>query len=198
MYRLILFFTFERLLILMGISTVAFFALTFTVGFAWSWPFLLIMIFLFIRYLLLGSVGAAARKLQDQDFDGAERMLKYTWKPQWLQFGMQAMYYFLRGTIAMFRQDLAKAETEFKTAIDLGLPDADSQIMAYVNLAGIQLRKNNRTQAKEYAVKARKLKPTNSMIEDYLSQIEKALQAPNVGIQHQQMMYGKGGRKMKR
>jgi hypothetical protein len=193
MFRLITFFTFERLVALFAISTVLFLGLTFTVGFAWSWFFLLIMIFLVLRYIMLGSVGAAARKLQTQDFDGADKMLGYTWKPELLQFGMHGMYYFLKGTISMQKQDFNGGAEHMKTSLKIGLPDADSQAMAYLNLCGIEAKKGNKIGAKDYLDKAKKAKSTQPMIIDNIDQLDKGLkqQAPTMYQQFQ--MQGRGG-----
>lgn len=193
MLKLITFFTFERLVVLFGVSTVLFFLLTFTAGFAWSWFFLVIMIILVIRYFILGSVGAAARKLQTQDFEGAEKMLGYTWKPELLQFGMFAMYHFLKGTISMSRKEFGKSAEHMKEALKLGLPDADSQAMAYINLCGIEAQKGNKNGAKDFLEKAKKTKPTQPMILDQLDQLEKGLKQQAPTMYQQMMMQGRGG-----
>lgn len=197
MFQFIQFFTFQRMVMLFAASLVLFLVLTPTVGFAWSWFFLLIVIFLLIRYFLLGSVSAAAQKLQYQDIEGAEKMLSYTWKPQWLQFGMEAMYHFLKGTIATQRKEYAEAEKFMKKSLELGLPDNDSTVMAYMNLAGIAFQKNNKVVAKEYVDKALKLKPSTPMIVEQLKQMEQALKAPqNSNYQQFQQMINsrQGGR----
>lgn len=193
MYRLITFFTFERLVVLFAVCVVAFFALTFTVGFQWSWILLLIIIGLFLRYIFFGTVGAAARKMQTQDFDGAMKMLGYTWKPEWLKLNMHGMYYYLKGSIQIQQKDLNAGEKNMLKAVDLGLPDNDSYVMAYVNLSAMYLNRGRKNEAKEFHQKAKKLKPTNPMILDALKQIDQALNAPKVTMQQQFMMRGRGG-----
>lgn len=193
MIKFITFFTFERLVILFLVCTGLFFLVTFTSGFVWSWPFMLVMIFLVIRYFLLGSVGAAAQKLQVQDFEGAKKMLGYTYKPSWLRFGMEAMYYFLLSSINQNDKDMDGAEKNLRRSVELGLPDTDSNAMAYMNLAALAFQKNNKRECEEWVKKARKTKTTNTMITDYLDQIEQALKAPKMTMQ-QQMMMGRGGK----
>lgn len=199
MYRFFAFFTIERLLILFVASVILFVGLTFWVGLAWSWPFLILIVLLPVRYVLFGTVGAASRLLQTQDYEGAQKMLKYTWKPEWLQMGMHGMYYFLQGTIDSQSQNLEGCEKNMLKAAEAGLPDNDSYGMAYINLAAVYLNKNRRNESKQMLDKVKKLKLTNPTILGAVKQIEQALAAPKMGPQHQQMMMrGKGGfRRMK-
>jgi hypothetical protein len=194
MLRLFAFFTFERLVMLFIACIGLFLLVTFTAGFAWSWPFLVLIVLLLMRYVFFGTVGAAGRKMQEQDFDGAQKMLGYTWKPEWLLLGMHGMYYFLQGTIDSQKRELAAAEKNMLKALEIGLPDNDSTAMAQVNLAAMYLNKGRKIEAKQMLEKLKSLKPGNPMIVDAMKQLEQALNAPKMGIQHQQMMMrGKGG-----
>jgi hypothetical protein len=194
MLKFFAFFTFERLAILFFACVGLFFLTTFTAGFAWSWPFLILIVLLFMRYVFFGTVGAAGRKLQEQDFEGAQKMLSYTWKPEWLLLGMHGMYYFMQGTIDSQKRDLSAAEKNMLKALEIGLPDNDSTAMAQVNIAAMYLNKGRKVEAKQMLDKLKALKPSNPMITDAMKQLEQALNAPKVGIQHQQMMMrGKGG-----
>jgi hypothetical protein len=194
MLKFITFFTIERLFYTFVVSTLLFLVITPLWGFAWSWFFLIISVLILVRYFLLGTIGATARIMQGGDMAAAEKMLNYTYKPQWLQMGMHAMYYFMKASIAMQKQKLNEAEPLFLKSLSLGVPDKDSQSMAYLSLAGIAMRKQNKNLAKEYMAKLKKLKPLNSVIEEQYNMLEKALNAPQMTMQQQMMAQNRGGR----
>lgn len=172
MINFLAFFTFERLVILFFVSLLAFVGLTFAVGFEWSWMFLLLCIILIVRYFLLGTVGAAGRHLQNQDFAKAEQVLSWTKKPEWLMPGINAMYYFLKSALMQQKNDMSSAETYLKKSVDLGLPDNETNAMAHVNLAALYLNKNRPKEAKEYYQKAKDLQPSTPQIKEALRQMD--------------------------
>ena len=93
------FFTIERQFILFIFSFILIFVLHSWAGFAGSWFPMLIVVFLIVKHFLIGTVNAAAMKMQLGDFDGAERILKYTFKPNWLRFTYHGMYYLIKGRV---------------------------------------------------------------------------------------------------
>jgi hypothetical protein len=100
----------------------------------------------------------------------------------------------MKASIAMQKQKLNEAEPLFLKSLSLGVPDKDSQSMAYLSLAGIAMRKQNKNLAKEYMAKLKKLKPLNSVIEEQYNMLEKALNAPQMTMQQQMMAQNRGGR----
>ena len=71
--------------------------LAFTVSFWYAFPFLLIGIIMLIIYVLFGSVNGAAKLIQAEDFEGAEKRLKLTLNPNYLWTTQRAFLLYHEG-----------------------------------------------------------------------------------------------------
>jgi tetratricopeptide (TPR) repeat protein len=174
-------------------------------GFWYSFPLLLIGIGLLASYFLLGTIMSAAEMIQETDFAGAEKRLNLTVKPQWLYVTNRAVYYIMRGAIAMDKKDTKGAEELFQTANSMKLPSDNEKAMVLLQLANINATKNKWNAAKNYFREAKGLKVSEGAIKDQLNQFEKALQnqgqmklARTMGKQGVQMMRGGGSSKRRR
>jgi hypothetical protein len=187
MINFLRFFTIERQFILFILSLVSIFALHSWAGFAGSWFPILIVLILVAKHLLIGTVNAAAMKMQTQDFDGAERLLKYTFKPNWLRFTYHGMYYWIKSTLAFQRKDFKSAERLSNIALGLDLQD-DFKAMIYLQLINIYGTKNNRIKVKELYQKAKKLTVTQEMVKQNIQEVGLMLQGKH---SEQKKMMGK-------
>ena len=64
-------------------------------GFGYSWILILVGLIFLVSYILLGTIQSASELLQKMDFDGAEKRLNHTLKPEWLYVTNRAFYYIL-------------------------------------------------------------------------------------------------------
>ncbi len=174
-------------------------------GFWYSFPLLLIGIGLLASYFLLGTIMSAAEMIQETDFAGAEKRLNLTVKPGWLYVTNRAVYYIMRGAIAMDKKDTKGAEELFQKANSMKLPSDNEKAMVLLQLANINATKNKWTAAKKYFKEAKSLKVSEGAIKEQLNQFEKALQnqgqvklARTMGKQGVQMMRGGGSSKRRR
>ncbi len=149
--------------------------LAFTVGFWYAFPLLLIGLILLVVYILFGSVNNAAKYIQEGDFDKADKMLKLTWKPDWLYVTQRAFYYIMKGSIAMNNKDTNAAEKLFDHALNLNLPSDNERGMVLLQLANINATKGKWSAAKNYFREIKKLTITENMIKSQVDQFEKAL-----------------------
>lgn len=191
MFSFIQFFTLQRQVILFFASlalTIFFHVMWGWGGFAGSWLTIIIMLVLVTKHLLLGTINPAAMKMQMGDFDGAESLLKYTWKPSWLRFGYHGMYYILNSQIAFQKKDYDKAEKDANTALALDLPD-DFAGMVYLELMAIYGQRKNQMKVKEYLQAAKKLNITNPQIKDQIHEVDQMLKG--VVTPNQRKMMGK-------
>jgi hypothetical protein len=203
MFGFIQFFTFQRQVIL-------FFACVFLsvllwvlphVGFAWAWIPLLIVLILGIKHILIGTVNTAALQLQEGDIAGAEKLLKYTLKPSWLQFGYHGMYYFIQSTILMQKGEQKAAEALTHKVLQMNMAD-DFKAMAYlqlINMAALQLQRDPKNQLllkniKDYHQKAKKLNISTQQVKEQLQQVDMMLKG-DTDMQRKMMAPGKGGMK---
>jgi len=164
--------------ILLGLT--AFFLLSgivsaFVFGFWWAFPLLLVGIILLVIYILFGSVNSAAKHIQTEEFEEADKKLALTFKPEWLYVTQRAFYYIMKGSIAMHRKDMTEAEELFDKALAMDLPSDNEKGMLLLQLANINGSKGKWRAAKNYVREAKKLKLTEEAIKAQLLQIEKAV-----------------------
>jgi len=177
--------------------------LAFTVNFWYAFPFLLIGVILAIGYILFGSVNGAAKLIQAEDFDGAEKRLKLTLKPNWLYKTQRAFYYIMKGSIAMYRKDLKNAQSLFDEALKIDLPSDNEKGMVLLQMANINAQQQKWPAAKNYYREASKLNLTEGQIKSQLDEFGKALKnrgaanvARSMGKQGMRMMQqGSGGKR---
>ena len=147
----------------------------FVFGFWWAFPLLLVGIILLVVYILFGSVNSAAKHIQTEEFEEADKKLALTFKPEWLYVTQRAFYYIMKGSIAMHRKDMTEAEALFDKALAMDLPSDNEKGMLLLQLANINASKSKWRAAKNYVREAKKLKITEEAIKGQLHQIEKAV-----------------------
>lgn len=164
--------------------------------------FILVSLGLLASYLLLGTVNSAAQLVQKTDFAGAEKRLGLTLSPNLLYVTNRAIYYIMKGSIAMNKKENNEAEALFEKALKLKLPTDNEKAMVLLQLANISAMKNKWNAAKIYFKDAKKLKVTESAIKDQISQFDKAFAnrgqakiAQSMGSKGHRMMGGGGKRR---
>lgn len=187
------FFTFERQVILFAIALLALVPLHLWAGFAGSWISIVIIIILLAKHLLIGTVNAAATKMQEGDFEGAEKTLNYTFKPEWLRFTYHGMYYWLKSTLAFRRKEMKESERLANIALSLDLQD-DFKAMIYLQLINIYGQRNNRQKVAELYKKAKKLTVTQEMVRQNIIEVGQMLEGKHA--QQKRMMGKKAQRSM--
>lgn len=181
------FFTIERQFILFVICLVSIVPLYMAWGFAGAWIPMLIVIGLLIKHLLIGTVNAAAMKLQMGDIAGAEKILKYTWKPEWLKLGFHGMYYLIQSNVEFQKKNYKKVEVLAQKALSLDLQD-DFKAMLYLQLMNIYGQRKNTMKVKELLAKAKKLNVTQAPLKENIEQVDQMLSGKH---QMQKKMMGK-------
>lgn len=169
------FFTIQRQLILFIVSFFGIFALHYWIGFAGSWLPALIVIFLAIKYIILGTVNAAVMEMQMGDFEKAERILNWTKKPSWLRFGYHGVFFMLKSQFAFQRQDFAAAESYAEKALTLDLAD-DMKAGLYLELINIHAQRRNVPKVKELLAKSKKLNVTVPQLKEKFKEVELMLE----------------------
>ncbi len=179
--------------------------LAITVNFWYAFPLLLIGLILLAVYIFFGSVNSAAKHIQDGDFDGAEKKLNLTVKPDWLYVTQRAFYYIMKGSIAMNNKDMVGAEALFDKALHMNLPSDNERAMVLLQLSNINASKQKWKAAKNYFRELKKLDITETQIKGQVAEFEKALAssgqakaARSMGKQGMQMMRGGGKSKRRR
>jgi hypothetical protein len=195
------FFNFQRQIILFFVSLALTIFLWLTVGLVWAWIPLLVVIILLTKHILIGTVNGAALKMQEGDAEGADKLLNYTFKPSWLQFGYHGMYYFMKSTIAMQKGDTKKAESLTYKVLTMKIAD-DFKGMAYLQLINVQAMQLQRdpknllivNKIKELHAKTKKLNITTPQVKEQLAQVDMMLKGDHES-QRKMQSSGKGGMK---
>ncbi len=150
-------------------------ALAFTFGFWYAFPFLLIGLFLFGGYLLLGTVQSTALLMQKMDFVGAQKRLNLTLTPRLLYSVNRAYYYLIKGGIAMQMKEYPEAEASLLKAQSAGLPSDNEKAMVSLQLANIAAVKNNWQQAQLLMKQVRQMKVTEPQLKEQIVEFDKGL-----------------------
>lgn len=136
--------------------------------------FIIISVGLLLSYLLLGTVNSAAKFVQVTDFESAEKRLDLTLTPKLLYVTNRAIYYIMKGSIAMNKKENNEAEVLFQKALSLKLPTDNEKAMVLLQLANINAMKNKWNAAKIYLNDAKKLKVSEGQIKEQIQQFDKA------------------------
>lgn len=166
-----------------------------TQGFWYGFFFLLMGIVLLLGFIFLGTVAPAAKAIQVQDFNKAERLLNLTFAPRLLYSANRAFYYMLRGNIALSRKDMEKGEAYLKQAEKINIPTPNERAMLNLQLAQIEASRQRMSAANQYLKKAKESGVTLPQIKEQIAMVEQALKqqgqvkaAQRMGRQGHQMM----------
>ena len=202
MLSFVQFFTLPRQMMLFVLSLVGLVGLHLWIGFAASWIPALILIFLVVKYFILGTVNAAVMEMQMGDIDKAEKILNWTKKPRWLRFGYHGIYFMLKSQFAFQRKDYTVAEAQAEKALTLDLQD-DMKAGLYLELINIQASRRNIPKVKELLQKSKKLNITVPQLKDKFKEVEQMLAGKHESQQQMQQrprhsMYSQAPSFMKR
>jgi tetratricopeptide (TPR) repeat protein len=163
--------------------------------------FVITGLILLAGYIFLGTVAPAAQQVQAQDFDGAEKTLNLTLKPEWLYSANRAYYYMMRGNIALNRKQIPEGEAWLRKAEAIDIPTPTEKATLHFQLAQIEYQKKNFTAAKKYLNKAKEANIKIPQIREQIDMMDQALKqsgqmkaAQRMGKQGHEMM-GRGGKR---
>ncbi len=160
------------------------------IGFWYGFPFILVGLGMLASYIFLGTVQSSAQLVEAQDFDGAEKRINLTFKPEWLYSTNRAYYYILKGSVAFQKKDTVNGEIYFKKAQEIDLPSDNERAMIQLQLANLAATKGKWGEAKLYHRELKSLKVTEPQLK---AQIEQFNQVMNQRGQMKHMQGGQGG-----
>jgi tetratricopeptide (TPR) repeat protein len=110
------------------------------------WPSLtlyLIAVLSIFTHFFIGPLRLIQEYLEEGDFEGAEKILDGIQYPGLLYKPIRAVYYTLKGNIAMTKQDFDSAEKHMKKSLDLGLPMKEAEGANKLQLGMMAMQKGN-------------------------------------------------------
>lgn len=122
-------------------------------------------------YMLQSQLAMAS-----QDFNTAESHIR---KGMQAQTSYTKEYegtsYFQLGMIAAQKMDKKEARSNLLKALELGVPDKDTEAMAYLQLAAIEIQMRRFPSGRNFFAKAKKCNPQNPEIKGQIATLEKQM-----------------------
>src|SRR6202000_1658889 len=116
-------------------------------------PYLITLILLF-GYFFFGPLRLIQEHMESGNMEAAEKVLNSVKYPGLLYKPIRSVYYTLKGTIAMMKQDFAGAEKHMKRGLDLGMPMKEAEGASLLQMGMLCLEKNDIRQAESYIDRA--------------------------------------------
>ncbi len=132
------------------------------------WPQLLYTPIRSTYYTIKGNLAMAK-----QDFDTAEKHLKKSSSLGSAMPEAEGANKLQLGMMSMQRGDTKQGEAYIRAAIRAGIPDKESEAVAFLSMCQIFMNKREFRAAKDYFRKAKACKPTTKQVVDQIKDIEK-------------------------
>lgn len=101
-------------------------------------------------YFKSGTVYLAFQQLKKENYAKAEALLSRTRNPAYLQRSQKSYYYFVKGFIELRKEHYDTAYTDLQAALTLGMRTQNDMSIVILNLAYIELERDNLTGAKNF------------------------------------------------
>jgi len=178
---------------LMALGLIGGLAFTFMSGFGfwyaiWFWLLFVIML---ASYIFMGTIQSASTLMQEGKFDEAEARLDMTFKSDWLYKTYRALFFLLKGSMAMQRKDNDTAEMWLNKAQGIELPSDDEKAMVALQLASINANRGKWTVAEKHHRTLKNLTIRTPQIKEQVAQFDKMMK--NKGAIKQASRMNRGG-----
>ncbi len=164
-------------------------------GFWYAFPFWLLGIIMLGGYIMMGTVQSTSVLIQSMKFEEAEKRLDLTFKPDWLYKTYKALYYLLKGSLAMNSKDHEAAEKYLEIAQSIDLPSDDEKAMVALQLASIHANRGKWQAAQLQHRTLKNLKVKTPQLKEQISEFDKVMK--NRGSIKQARGMNKGGMPLK-
>lgn len=119
-------------------------------------------------YTIKGNIAMAK-----QDFDSAEKHLKMSSNLGSAMPEAEGANKLQLGMMSMQKGDTKQGEAYIRAAIRAGIPDKESEAVAYLSMCQIFMNKREFRAAKDFFRKAKACKPSTKQVLDQIKEIEK-------------------------
>ncbi len=123
------------------------------------WPaFVLYVIFFiaFVSHFIFGSLRLIQDAIEKGNMPEAKKLLSQIWLPNLLYKPIRAVYYTVKGSIAMMDKDFTNAELHMKKSLDLGLPMKEAEGSNKLQLGMLSIQKGDMKKGESYIKQALK------------------------------------------
>ncbi|MFY7709043.1 hypothetical protein ACOSQB_00330, partial [Tenacibaculum sp. MEBiC07804] len=117
---------------------------------------------------------AAFQQIKKDNVEKAEELISKIKNPDKLTKGHKSYYYFTTGIIALEKKQFEKSHSDLTQALNIGLRTENDKSIVLLNLANIELLRNDFDKATEYIKKIRELN-LKPLVESETNRIEKEI-----------------------
>lgn len=117
------------------------------------WPafvLYLISLILIVGHFLFGPMRLIQGYMESGDMAGAQKVINSIWFPALLIKPVRAVYFTLKGNMAMINKDFDSAEAHMKKSLSLGLPMKEAEGSNKLQLGMLAMQKGNIREAENY------------------------------------------------
>jgi hypothetical protein len=121
-----------------------------------------------------GTVMLAAKAFHQKDYERAEELLQEVENPDWLSRNRRGFYEFIYGTIELHKNNYEDAERHFQIASRFPMRNENDKGIVMVQLANLNLRKQDYGKVRGYVEKA-KLLNISARVKHIIEKLEREL-----------------------
>ena len=117
------------------------------------WPafvLYLIALILIVGHFIFGPMRLIQGYMESGDMVGAQKVIDSIWFPGLLIKPVRAVYFTLKGNMAMVNKDFDSAEAHMKKSLSLGLPMKEAEGSNKLQLGMLSMQKGNIREAENY------------------------------------------------
>ncbi len=148
------------------------------IGFSSAWYLYLASMIMLVAHFLFGNVWAAFGMLRKGKIPEAEILVNQIKRPEFLSKQHRAYYHFIKGMIALQKEELKEGEIQLKQALERGLRSSNDNAMAALNIAHIYFRQNKLDACRTYLKQSKSFSPNDLLIKQKIDEMEKVLATP--------------------
>jgi hypothetical protein len=144
----------------------------------------ILSIVLILGYIFFGTSTGALMMLNLGKVEDAEKLLSQTINPKWLLKSHKAYYFFTKGLISLYKASrndeaveihLKEGEDFLLNALNYGLSRKQEKAMAYLNLAHVAFRTNNKEKTVFYFENLKKNETGDLRLQKNIEELEVAI-----------------------
>jgi hypothetical protein len=147
-------------------------------GFSSAWYLYISSFILLMTHFLFGNIWAAFSKLRKGKIQEAENLINQIKRPDFLAKKPRAYYHFIKGMIALQREELKEGETQLVQALERGLRTPNDNALTALNIAHIYFKQNKLQDCRTYLKKSKAFNSNDLMIKQKIDELERVLATP--------------------
>jgi len=148
------------------------------IGLSAAWYLYLASFIILLTHFLFGNVWAAFALLRKGRIPEAETLINQIKLPNLLTKQHRAYYHFIKGMIALQKEELKEGEDQLKQALERGLRTPNDNALTALNIAHIYFKQQKIELCRKFLNQSKSFESNDLMIKEKISELEKVLAMP--------------------